>query len=217
MSTIVRHDKDADHLKSTQTPLVMLDNILPDLNVDFVVPDNEMASAVLTKHLLSLGHRRIGLLRGNTGLHSTESRQQGFIDTMNGAGVPVDMDLVLDADYAVEKARDQTFRMMTHATPPTAIVAMSSAMATGALWALRDLNISCPEQVSVVGIDRVSSHDVIQPRLTITEQPVEQMASTAAAFLINRIDHVKKDTPLDRQVFVSTPQFSLGVSTAPVA
>ena len=203
----------ADHISGLNMPLVLFDHKLAGVHSDFVGTDNVLASAMLTEHLIRLGHRRIGYIGGTTGLFTAELRKRGFYETMQANGVPVDPDLVLDGRYMGQAGYEAAMRLMTlRSDRPTAILAASNVMVLGALQACNDLSIACPDEVSLAGIDDVPWSNVIRPRITMAIQPIEDMARIASRMLIDRITaHGKMDQPFRDEILA--PRLVIGQST----
>lgn len=177
------------HVRDLSMPAVLFDQLV-DIEGSahgFVGTDNVLASAMLTEHLLRLGHVRIGFLAGSAGHYTTAGRTRGYVDTLASAGIEADPALVLDARYSAEGGYEQTMRMLTSRTRPTALLASNNVMALGALQAIRDLGHDCPGDVSLVGIDEVPWMDMISPRITRVVQPIEPMAETAVELLLAQL------------------------------
>lgn len=209
------HGKDQDfidHINRLRMPTVLFDHKVEGLNTDFVGSDNILASAMLTEHLIRLGHTRIALLAGETGLYSADQRTKGFYATMQSAGIEVDEHLVVDAKYDGDLAYAETMRLLTSDKPPTAIVAANNVMALAALQAIIDLGFKCPEDISLTSIDDVPWSSVIQPKLTMAVQPIEQIGKIATDMLFERINaHGKIIEP---RTVTTTPKLIVGNSCA---
>jgi LacI family transcriptional regulator len=188
LSTLSRGPDHMEHLRRLTMPFVLVDQKVEGVEADFVASDNVLASAILTEHVIRFGHRRIAHIAGRTGLWTAERRLQGFVDTMRAAGIEPDQSLIVDGDYEGEAAYAQAMRLLTRADRPTAIIAANNVMALGALQAMNDLGFKCPEEVSLTSIDDVPWGNVIQPRITMVVQPVDEMARIATAFLLERIN-----------------------------
>jgi LacI family transcriptional regulator len=200
------------HIFKLQMPLVLFDQQIPRARADYVGTDNELASATLCEHLVRFRHRDIAFIGGTAGLHSAEKRKEGFFRTMAQAGLPVDQDIVVDGRYAADAAYNQAVRLLTGPKRPTAIIAASNVMAIGALQALNDLSIACPQDVSLVGIDDVPWSNVIQPKITITAQPVADLARLAAQRLMARMSGTSEaDLPFSDLIL--PPRIIMGNST----
>jgi LacI family transcriptional regulator len=207
----------ADHISGLSMPCVLFDQKLAEIQCDFVGTDNRLASAMLTEHLIRLGHRRIGYIGGTSGLFTSENRQRGFVEAMEASGLTVDPELIMDGRYAGEQGYEAAMRLMTrNAGRPTAILAASNVMAIGALQACNDLSISCPQDVSLAGIDDVPWSSVIRPRITMAVQPVEDMARSAIRILLDRIAGLDPAEVPFRDV-VSAPKLVIGESTRVVS
>lgn len=179
----------ADHISGLNMPLVLFDHKLTSVQSDYIGTDNILASAMLTEHLIRLGHRRIGYIGGTSGIYTAEKRKAGFFETMQAHGIPVDAALVQDGRYNARAGYEAAMRLMTlRSDRPTAILAASNVMAIGALQACNDLSILCPDEVSLAGIDDVPWSNVIRPRITTAVQPIEDMAGIAIRMLIDRIN-----------------------------
>lgn len=205
-----------DQLRSIDIPMVALDQRIEGLDCDFVASDNALASAMLTEHLIRMGHRRISHISGTPGLWTTEMRIKGFRDTMASAGVEVDESLQAVGDYRGQRAYEQTMRLLTRPDRPTAIVAANNVMALGALQAIFDLGFRCPENISLTSIDDVPWSNVIRPKLTMVVQPIEELADTACRWLLERTAaRGQSDLPAREELLV--PSLVIGDSCAPPA
>jgi LacI family transcriptional regulator len=204
-----------DYVRSLKMPIVLIDHKIEGLDVDFVASDNVLASAMLTEHVIRLGHRRVAHIAGRAGLWTAERRKEGFRTTMAAAGLKIDETLVPDGDYEGERAYEQTMRLLTRADRPTAIIAANNVMALGALQAMNDLGFKCPEEISLASIDDVPWGDVIQPRLTMVVQEVDEMARIATEFLMERI--AAHGTPIPARDHILIPRLVVGHSCAPPA
>lgn len=170
----------------TRTPLVLIDRGV-DVESDQVVPENFSSTRSLTAHLLDLGHRRIGVLRGLAGISSTTERFDGYSAALADRGVAVDPALVLDGASNTDVAELEVRALMSDVDRPTALVSLNNSMTIGALKALRGLGLSIPADVAFVCFDDFEWSDLFEPRLTAAAQDVETIGATAAELLLARI------------------------------
>jgi LacI family transcriptional regulator len=103
---------------------------------------------------------------------------------------------------------------MTRADRPTAILAANNVMALGALQAIIDLGFKCPQDISLTSIDDVPWGNVIQPRITMVVQQVDELARIASEWLFERIKARGGPTPPPREHFL-IPRLVAGQSCAP--
>ncbi len=191
------------------------------IRVDSVGIDNKLATRLAIKHLLSLGHRRIGFLSGPIQTISRKERLSGYHAALREAGIIPDTDLVWDvapngknfgdAD-AVNLGRLGTQQLLTRPSPPTAIFAINDMFAFGAYAGAKDLGLTIPTDLSVVGVDDISLTEIVQPPLTTVKQPIEQIAKMAVERLVSRL----QDTTTEVQGHqILRPQLVVRSSTAP--
>jgi LacI family transcriptional regulator len=140
-----------------------------------------------TDHLLSLGHRRIGVIAGTRRLTATEERLNGYRTALAGAGVLPSPDLVVDGDFRIDGGYRAASALLELPDPPTAIFAMNDNMAVGALQAARDRNVRVPDDLSVVGFDDSERAGIVTPALTTVRQPVEEMGRMAVSLLLRLV------------------------------
>lgn len=148
--------------------------------------DNRGAARVVTEHLLSLGHRRIGLIGGESGGGSVfpapRERAIGYREALAGWEVPVDAELLVPAEFSLRGGAEAMSRLLSTGEPPTAVFAMSDEMAIGALQVARDAGLQVPRDLSVAGFD---DHDVAEyvGLTTVRQEVVEQGEQAATSML----------------------------------
>lgn len=174
-------------LAQLEVPVVLVDRAMDGLGYDAVVLDNRKAGLNATSHLIARGHRRIGLINGPEIVRTAADRMQGYREALLSAGLPFDPALVRDAGFRERPAYDAFVDLMALPEPPTAIFATNNLMTIGVVSALADRGLSCPEDISLVGIDDLPWADAVLPRLTAIAQPVRAMGEAAFALLAERI------------------------------
>lgn len=169
-----------EELARLNTPVVLVDPVgTPGDRIPTVAAANREGGRMATEHLLRLGHRRIGIITGSEGVHCSEERLDGYRDAHRRHGVPLVPELQSYGDFMPASGLEQGRRMLTLPNRPTAIFAGTDQTASGVYAAARELGLSIPEDVSVVGFDDVILSQWLQPPLTTVRQPLEQMAQAA--------------------------------------
>ena len=166
------------------------------LAIDSIGVDNVQAARVVTKHLLALGHRRIGFLSGPIRSVSRLDRLQGYRDVLTEAGIAPDERLIWQGTFsnsygdarAVDRGRQGAQELLSIADPPTALFAVNDMYAFGAYAGARDLGLRIPSDISIVGFDDIALADVVEPPLTTIRQPVEGIAQAAVERLVGRLE-----------------------------
>lgn len=151
-----------------------------------------------TRHLIDLGHRRIAAITGPEDLMCSLARIDGYRSALNTAGLPFDPELVRYGNFHVDGGRDHAMELLAAPDRPTAVFAGSDLQALGVLDAARQLGISVPEELSIVGYDDLPVARWSSPALTTVHQPLIEMAEEAARMvLMLRDGEQPKNTRLD--------------------
>lgn len=151
--------------------------------------DNVRGGYLATQYLLSLGHRRIAHLCGDSHQRSAHDREAGFRAAMAEAGIPVDETFVIPCGYHGGEACEPTNRLLSLAKPPTAIFCANDNLAVGVLLAAREAGVSVPGQLSIVGFDDAPAAALVTPPLTTIRQPLSEIGQRAAELLIEKLEH----------------------------
>jgi LacI family transcriptional regulator len=197
-----------------RVPLVLVDRQLPEAPYDAVLVDNRAAARLVTDHLARLNHERIAIVVGRQHLWTSEQRLKGYREGLRAAGLKRHAELELLADSRVETAYEATQRLLAMAAPPTAIFAANNLMLQGALEAILDMQIDCPGQISLAGIDDFPWSCAIRPRLTTVSQPIEAMGTRAVEQLLERIAKRTAGRRTAAKVITLEPHFLIRDSCA---
>ena len=159
---------------------VVLNGRLGDnLPVKSVVVDTAAAIRDAARHLLDLGHRRIGLISPPAGLAVTAERVRAYREAFAGLGCPLDLGLIVPGDFDLEAGATAARQLMQCAPRPTAIVAANDLAAFGAISGLSAMGLRVPDDVSVLGFDDIAFARVFLPALTTIAQPVYELGREA--------------------------------------
>ncbi|MGJ3647981.1 LacI family DNA-binding transcriptional regulator [Sphingomonas sp. GlSt437] len=146
--------------------------------------DNEAAAAAMTRHLLALGHTRIGFIAGHPSYATSAQRLEGYGAALREAGLALDPALVVTGNYDFASGAAQGEALLALPDPPTAIFASSDDMAAGVLAAAHRRGLDLPGELSVAGFDDTALAGYVWPPLTTIRQPTRDMAFAAADLLL---------------------------------
>jgi LacI family transcriptional regulator len=146
------------------------------------------------KHLLGLGHRRIGAITGPNGWVATEDRRRGYYAALAGAGIVPDPALVIESDFEIQGGRRAADVLLDLPDPPTAIFAFNDNLAIGVIQAARSRGLRVPYDLSVVGFDDVEHATIVTPTLTTVRQPLAEMGRTAVSLLMRLLERQRFET-----------------------
>ncbi len=164
-------------------PTVLIDRAAAGSRYDAVVLDNVAAMAGLVEHLLAQGYRRIGGLFGSTSTTAAE-RRDGYVAAMRAHGlVPDYREVAPTAEAAIAEAG----HWLASAARPQAIVTSNSLLLVGALKAARSAGLRIPDDLALAGFDNERWTELVEPGITVVEQPVEDMGRAAMSLLLERL------------------------------
>jgi DNA-binding LacI/PurR family transcriptional regulator len=173
-------------LERQRIPFVVVDtDSATTASVPTVGSNNWNGGLLATRHLLELGHRRIAIISGPKDVLCSQARLAGFRSAHDEAGLPVDPDLVHYGNFYVDAGYEHGMELLSRPDRPTAIFAGSDLQAMGVLRAARRLGLHVPEQLSMIGYDNLPMSAWIEPALTTVNQPLRDMAGTAARMLLD--------------------------------
>ena len=137
-----------------------------------------------TRHLLALGHRRIGVITGPNEIMCSRARLDGYRAALDAAGVAVDPELIRHGAFHVQEGIAEGRALLRLADRPTAIFAGNDLQAFGVYQAARAMRLHIPEDLSVVGFDDLPVARWVGPPLTTIRQPLNEMAQSAARLVL---------------------------------
>ncbi len=179
----------ADDLNAiaASSPLVLLDRSIRGVRADSVTVDNRAGARRAVEHLVTLGHRRIGIVSDHPSIASSAERLAGYRRALKDAGLPDDPGLVSIGGSTREDGHRAARALLDRADRPTALFTSNNFMTYGAVLALRELGLSVPGDVALVGFDDLDWTVLVDPPLTVVSQPVAELGATAGRLLLARI------------------------------
>ena len=179
-------DPEVLELVSGPLPVVTIDHVFHDHSC--AESDNRTGVAELTRYILSMGHRRVAYIQGNSASVTTE-RLTSFLRTMHEAGVEVPEEYLVHSVYHnPAAARAATEQLLALPERPTCIVMPDDYAALGGMEAIRAQGLRIPQDVSVAGYDGVPLLQMCQPRLTTVAQDTAAIGAAAARKLVHLIE-----------------------------
>jgi LacI family transcriptional regulator len=198
--TGVRHAY-LDRLVESAFPLVFFDRIVPGVPGDAVLLDNVDGAYRIVRHLIRLGHRRIGIVAGLRRVGTSTERLEGYRRALREAGIAEEAELIREGNSRLDGGYARTLELLDLPDPPRAIFATNNLMTLGAIAALQSRGIRVPRDVAVVGFDDFEWAMILRPRLTTVAQPTYEIGRAAAELLIERIEQRRVGEP--RRVVLS--------------
>ena len=183
-----RYFSDKQVLEKIRVPLVVIDDFEEDVKTMFIGGDHVMGGWLAAEHLYANGHRKIGIITGPAWSRDCRQRVRGFKSYWEEKGLSLQENMVISADYLNIKAKDAFDQMIKNEPGLTAIFCCTDIMAGGVLDRIKELNMSCPRDISVMGYDDDFMMINRHPDLTSIHVPVYEMAQKATQLIL---DHLK--------------------------
>ena len=176
-------------LREQGFPFVVVDprTEVPD-GIPVVRAAHSSGATQATGHLLSLGHRRIGVIAGPEGWVATQERLRGYHAALAGAGVLPDDALVRYSNFRIDGGREAAASLLDLPEPPTAVFAFNDSMAIGVMQEAAARGLRVPGDCSVVGFDDTVEASVVVPALTTVRQPLAELGRTAVSVLLRQLN-----------------------------
>jgi len=197
-------------LQQTNIPTVVLEHDLP--NTHCIAIDDRHGGRLATQHLLSLGHRRIGLIKREPASALSTLRFVGYCDMLEEANIPFDPALVVESKAGQAAGYSSMQQLLALSNPPTAVFTHNDVLAMGAIRAIYDAGLAVPHDISVVGYDDTVSSSYLNPRLTTVKFSIAEMGRRAAQIIL---ELVQKQGDLPAQTITLPVELVVRDSTAP--
>jgi len=188
-------------MEESHLPVVLVNDFTPGMKANIAYCNNSIGIHLAMNHILSRGYKRIGMLQGpdEASLDARE-RYQIYRTLLKEQDLAFDPAHYRKCDYFFEE--DGYLKMMDiiHSTKslPRAVLCFNDEIACGAIKALKESWIKCPDQVAIIGYDGIEKGKYIEPALTTIRQPLEQMGREMVNIMVQLIEG-KVQTPIQKE------------------
>ncbi|WP_170427203.1 LacI family DNA-binding transcriptional regulator [Ruegeria arenilitoris] len=188
---LIGHDRDPkiyDYLNQRKIPVLSAWSYAPEAPVPSVGFDNRAAMFELARHVIQLGHKRIGVISGIVeGNDRARMRVEGIRDAVNKLGA--EALALIETPYEIENGASAFRDLMQRERPPTAILCGNDVLAVGALRQAQEMGLDVPGDVSITGFDDIELARIVSPALTTVHVPHREMGRKAAQQLIEMVEN----------------------------
>lgn len=181
-------------------PMVMIDRHVNNFDVDNVLIDNVASAHTIVSHLIGHGYKRIAGVFG-AGSTTGQERRDGFLKALKDHNIKPVHDLIKYSDPREADGFKTAMKLLQRSDRPDAIFTSNSLLASGILSAIRECKLSIPEEIAFASFDDTSWAQLLEPALTVIEQPTYEIGRTATEMLIKRIDDPSRS---NREVVLKT-------------
>lgn len=184
--------KNFDHLKvltENNIPLVIFDRDCEGIEVDKVFVDEYKGAFQAVEHLIKSGCRRIAHIAGPDTLSTAKHRLRAYKDALTLHQLPVRSEYIVESKgFAPEHGIEPTKQLLALSNPPDAIFTINDGVAIGAMFVIKEVGISIPEDISIIGFDDDPHSSYFRPSLSTVWQPTYEMGMLAARLLMKRVN-----------------------------
>jgi LacI family transcriptional regulator len=218
---VLSPDVDAQTLRRNlpeTLPVVLLNTPVDGASFDAIQIDNYGGAFAMVRHLTTLGHRRIALLKGPAENLDARERLRGYREALRSLGAEVSERLEIEGDFSEESGYQAGERLLALAPRPTAVFAANDSMAIGCLLALRAAGVRVPGDVAVAGFDDIPIARYVTPALSSVHVPIAELGTRAMERLLHAVE--SKNEHERRQETVATTlvvRDSCGGAVAPLS
>lgn len=168
--------------------IIQCSEYTPDSGIPYVTIDNEEAAYRAVNHLIQIGHRNIAMINSDETYLYAQQRRQGYQKALVKHDIPIRPEYVLQAsELGFDNGQQSMKRILKLKERPTAVFAVSDLLAIGALKEVNNQQLQVPEDMAIVGFDKIDFSNMTYPALTTISQPMYKMGKIAASMLIDRI------------------------------
>lgn len=209
-SLMQQETKLLNFLDTLTIPYVMVDRPISGSKGCSVSSDNFMGGYLATRHLLDLGHLRIGAYTGSRDIVSSNERLRGYRAALEERGIDFQPSLLFEGNYQLGNEAAALEHFLSCGV--SAIFSFNDLMAFGLYREIRKKHLSIPRDLSIVGFDDVFFGELVHPPLTTVRQPIEQIGSVAVSLLLDLIEGVPIPAENQHPIFEPTliPRDSTG-------
>jgi LacI family transcriptional regulator len=166
-------------LRLNSMPTVSIGSPHKSDDISSVCIDDFLASHTITRHLISLGHSRIGFIIGSAEQAASTLRLAGFRAALIEAGLEIFDDFIVQGEFSYQSGFQATDQLLNLESPPTAILASNDDMAAGVIAMAHRHHVDVPADLTVCGFDDTFFATTIWPNITTIRQPITEMSSLA--------------------------------------
>lgn len=190
-----------DDLAQRSLPIVFLDMgkvrpLISDISVNYVQGISEAV-----RHIVSLGHKRVGFISGPLTLKSARIRRSAFLKCMAACGIRDHSRSTIEGNHKIDGGETAMMQLLSLAHPPTAVLTSNDLTAIGALRAISRAGLRVPEDISVVGFDDIELSQFTQPPLTTIRLSRDELGRKAFDALYDTVDGPRRK---GRRIKIST-------------
>ncbi len=178
-------------------PIVLMDRRLEDAEFDCVKINNRLTAFRAVNTLIKNNHKKIAVICSDETIYTGYERYKGYKDAMQQAGYEIPDSYVKKGTHAIEYGYESMKELLALKDRPTAVFMSNYEITLGAVMALNELGVLCPEDISMLGFDDLILSHVVKPKMYMVVQPMKEMSERAVEMLLKRINSKEQELPVE--------------------
>ncbi len=170
-----------------RVPVVIIDRFIKDCPVNAVLIDNVAIAKEAVEHFITHNHTKIGIIVGPPNIFTAQQRLLGYNQALINNSITPNSKLIYHGDYNIEGGYFGTKELLKCNPDMTALLSTNYEMTIGSFIALNELGVKVPSHLSFIGFDNMDLSKVTNPRVTIIEQPLENIGRNAADLMLRAL------------------------------
>jgi LacI family transcriptional regulator len=187
--------KSGDFLKQAidmDIPIILIDRMLDDIDTDVVMVDNVTASYKAVSYLIENGHEEIGIVAGSKDIFTSKQRLIGYKKALDKANIEFNKNNIVYSNYRVQGGYESLKKLLNNNKNISAVFMTNYEMTLGAIIAINEMGIKIPDDLSFIGFDNLQLSEVVKPKLSIVEQPLDEIGKNVAELMLLRLGEEEK-------------------------
>lgn len=184
--------------RNAGVPIVLLDRSFQDEEFDCVKIDNRIAAFRAVNLLLKNNHKKIAIIcSDNQNEYTGYERYKGFMDAMEQAGLAVPEEYRKKGSHCIEFGHESMQELICLQNRPTAVFMSNYEITLGAVMAINESGLRCPEDISMLGFDDLILSHLVKPQMSMVVQPMKEMSERAVEVLLRKIRSKEEELPIE--------------------
>lgn len=189
----IKNDQRVEKLIKKRIPVILAGRKLKNVDLPYVGSDGFKDSYILTQHLIDLGYKEIGFVKGSSQVSTATEQFKGYIRAMGENGLSINENYVKQGDYTFEGGYLAGKKLAYSIEKlPQVIIAANDLAAVGIIRALEEKGLKIPQDIGVAGFDNIPLASLVKPKLTTVEIPFYNIGREAALMLLSYIKRKRK-------------------------
>ncbi len=187
-------------LKQQNIELVLLNRVVPGIEEQCFILDNEKGGYLATEHLVEQGCKHIACILGPQWKHDSRERFDGYLSALKQFGLSFDPQRIVEGDFQESGGREGMAKLMSREQPIDGIFCANDEMALGAMSWLLENGYRVPEDIKIVGFDNIAYTRYVTPQLSSVHFPIRNIAQDAAWLVMQRVYQLEPPHDIERNV-----------------